>query len=231
MNEERAHDVIEPSLPLASTTAPAIDAPAPSGAGVDRFPTPPPIAEEWTPGPARWGMIAFLVSEVAFFSTLITAYAVFLGKDRVGPTPREALSLPLVLATTACLLSSSATIHLAEKRLRRGDRSGFLGLWGSTIGLGLVFLLGTAYEWRELIRDHHLTIGRNLFGTTYYTLVGFHGLHVTIGLVVMTLVLGLALRRSLPGTHPLGVELVSWYWHFVDAVWVAVFTLVYLIGR
>jgi heme/copper-type cytochrome/quinol oxidase subunit 3 len=76
-----------------------------------------------------------------------------------------------------------------------------------------------------------LTIGRNLFGTTFYTLVGFHGLHVTVGVIVMLVVLGLALRRRVTRDNQIGVQLVSWYWHFVDAVWVAVFTVVYLVGR
>jgi len=176
-------------------------------------------------------MIAFLASEVAFFSTLITAYLTFLGQDTVGPTPREALSLGLVLVTTACLMASSATIHQAERVLRRGSRPGFCLWWAATIVLGIVFLLGTAYEWNELITRHQLTISRNLFGTTYYTLVGFHGVHVTAGVVVMIIVLGLALGRGAGGVPEVGVELVSWYWHFVDGVWVAVFTVVYLVGR
>jgi cytochrome c oxidase subunit 3 len=215
--------VSESSLPATSSTLSR-----PAG-----FPAPPPIAPEWTLSPAHWGMVAFLVSEVSFFSTLIVTYMTFMGKDTVGPTPSEALSLPLVLGTTACLLSSSATIHRAEGMLHRGDPGGFLAWWGATIGLGIVFLLGTAYEWRELIVKHHLTLGRNLFGTTYYTLVGFHGLHVTAGVVVMLIVLGIGLRRRRPSTGPSrsGVGLVAWYWHFVDAVWVAVFTVVYLIGR
>jgi cytochrome c oxidase subunit 3 len=197
------------------------------------FPAPPPVAAEWNLSAPQWGMIAFLISETAFFSTLIVTYMTFMGKDTVGPTPREALTLPLVLGTTLCLLASSATIHRAESRLHRDDRPGFLRWWSATIGLAVIFLLGTAYEWRELIGRHHLTIDRNLFGTTYYTLVGFHGLHVTAGVVVMIIVLGLALGRRLDpaGTGRSGVELVSWYWHFVDVVWVAVFTVVYLIGR
>ena len=196
-----------------------------------RFPSPPPVVAEKTLSPAQWGMITFLASEVAFFSTLIVAYLTFLGQDKVGPTPREALSLGLVLVTTACLLASSATIHQAERMLRRGDHAGFCLWWAATIVLGVVFLLGTAYEWSELISRHHLTISRNLFGTTYYTLVGFHGLHVTRGVVVMLIVLGLALGAEPAGFPRAGVELVSWYWHFVDGVWVAVFTVVYLVGR
>ncbi len=174
----------------------------------------------------QWGMVAFLVSEVAFFSTLIVVYLTFLGRDTVGPTPREALSLPLVIVTTICLLSSSGTIHRAEKNLEAGDPSGFRKWWAATIGLGFVFLAGTGYEWYDLITRDGLTIGRNLFGTTFYTLVGFHGLHVTVGLITMLVVL---LVR--PGPDRRGVELVSWYWHFVDAVWVVVFSVVYLFGR
>ena len=143
---------------------------------------------ELTLDAAQWGMVAFLVSEAALFSTLIVVYLTFLGKDAVGPLPREALSLPLVIGTTICLLSSSATIHRADERLRAGDIPGFRTWWAATIGLGLAFLLGTGYEWFELITRHGLTISRNLFGSTFYTLVGFHGLHVTAGLVAMTVV-------------------------------------------
>lgn len=180
---------------------------------------------ESSPDASRWGMIAFLISEAALFSTLIVVYLTFLGKDAVGPSPREALSLPLVIGTTICLLSSSATIHRAEHRLRAGDISGFRTWWAATIGLGLAFLLGTGYEWFELITRHGLTIDRNLFGSTFYTLVGFHGLHVTAGLVALTVVFGV--RPARRGA----AELVSWYWHFVDGVWVVVFSVVYLYGR
>src|SRR5437763_5503094 len=176
-------------------------------------------------------MISFLVSEVALFGTLIVTYVFYLGRDVVGPTPAEALSLSLVLCTTACLLSSSATVHVAEKALHRGNQGGFLLWWAATIVLGAVFLGGTAFEWHDLIDRHHLTISRNLFGTTYYTLVGLHALHVTGGVTVMLLVLGLALGRQVPAANRAGVGLVSWYWHFVDAVWVVVFTVVYLVGR
>src|SRR5580704_8010341 len=99
----------------------------------------------------QWGMVEFLVSEVAYFSTLIVVYLSFLGRDTVGPTPAEALSLPLVVCTTLCLLSSSVTIHLAERATRQGSHSRFLQFWAATIALGVIFLLGTAYEWRELI--------------------------------------------------------------------------------
>jgi cytochrome c oxidase subunit 3/cytochrome o ubiquinol oxidase subunit 3 len=175
-------------------------------------------------------MLSFLVSEVAFFSTLIVVYRVYLGADQSGPTP-AVLSLPLVIGTTICLLSSSVTVHFAVKSLNAGARSEFIRWWSATILLGVIFLAGTAWEWRELVVVHGLTPSRNLFGTTYYTLVGFHALHVTIGVIVMLTVLGLALGRLLTSESRGGVELISWYWHFVDVVWVVVFTVVYLAGR
>ena len=196
-----------------------------------KLPTPPAVRPERTLSTGQWGMLSFLVSEVAIFSTLIISYLFYLGKDVVGPTPAEALKLPLVLCTTACLLASSATIHLAERTLERGDQGGFIRWWAATIVLGVLFLLGTAYEWYGLIYHQGLTIGRNLFGSTYYTLVGAHALHVTGGVTIMFIVLGLALRRQVTTANRAGVGLISWYWHFVDGVWVVVFTVVYLVGR
>lgn len=179
----------------------------------------------------QWGVISFLASETAFFATLVVAYVTFLGADRVGPRPVEVLSLPLVLCTTLLLVSSSVTIHFAERGLQIGDRLSFHAFWTATIVLGVAFLVGTAYEWLGLITKHHLTISRNLFGTTYYTLVGFHGLHVTAGVVVMLMVLALTANRPLTLVSQESVGLVSWYWHFVDGVWLVVFTVVYLVGR
>jgi len=196
-----------------------------------KFPVPPAIAHERTLSPAQWGLLSFLVSEVALFSTLIVTYVFYLGKDVVGPSPAEALSLSLVLFTTACLLASSGTVHLAERTLRRGNQGGFIQWWLATIVLGAVFLGGTTFEWHDLIYRHQLTISRNLFGTTYYTLVGLHALHVSGGVILMVIVLGLALRRQVTTANSEGVGLVSWYWHFVDVVWVVVFTVVYLLGR
>jgi cytochrome c oxidase subunit 3/cytochrome o ubiquinol oxidase subunit 3 len=179
---------------------------------------------------AQWGVLCFLLSEVALFSTLIVTYLIYLGRDQFGPTP-AVLSLPLVIGTTICLLSSSGTAHLAEQSLRRGAVRKFVVFWSATIMLGVVFLLGTAYEWHELITRRHLTIATNLFGSTYYTLVGFHAFHVTAGLIILLIMLGLVLRRQITPRRPSAVELSSWYWHFVDGVWVVVFTVVYLLGR
>jgi cytochrome c oxidase subunit 3/cytochrome o ubiquinol oxidase subunit 3 len=104
-------------------------------------------------------------------------------------------------------------------------------LWMGTILLGVLFLVGTAVEWRGLVRDHGLTIGINMFGTTYYTLVGFHAFHVTLGVIALTSVLLVSLAGKLREGEPLPVTLVGWYWHFVDVVWVVVFFVVYVFGR
>jgi cytochrome c oxidase subunit III len=178
------------------------------------------------------GMLAFLLSEVAFFSTLITTYIVFLQQTKdSNPSPAEVFHLPMVLIATACLLSSSLTIHLAEGAMRRGSRVIFLVLWGLTILLGITFLVFTGKEWHELICTDGLTINLNLFGSTYYTLVGFHALHVTIGVILLSTIFVLAWRRKLSEHSHTAAEVISWYWHFVDAVWIVVFSLVYLIGR
>jgi cytochrome c oxidase subunit 3 len=182
--------------------------------------------------PAKAGMIAFLFSEASFFGTLIMAYVFFLSQTTAGnPKPSEVFHLPLVLAASACLFSSSATIHLAERALGRNRHRTFLRWWGLTIILGVLFLLGTMWEWSDLIGTWGLSISRNMFGTTYFTLVGFHALHVSIGLIVMSIILGLGLKNQITAKNKTGVEVVSWYWHFVDAVWVLVFTVVYLVGR
>lgn len=194
-------------------------------------PVPPAIAPEQLLNTAQWGMLAFLFSEVAFFGTLVVAYLSFLGRDKVGPTPAEVLSLRLVLVSTACLFASSWTVHRATHALANSRQSQFCLWWLATIVLGVAFLAGTGYEWRELIDKHGLTISSNLFGTTYYTLVGFHGLHVTVGIVAMLVVLALAARRAVHGQNKLAAELTGWYWHFVDGVWVVVFTVVYVVGR
>jgi cytochrome c oxidase subunit 3/cytochrome o ubiquinol oxidase subunit 3 len=175
-------------------------------------------------------MLSFLLSEIAFFGTLIVTYIAFLGAEQTGPTPKV-LSLTLVIGTTICLLSSSGTVHLADKRLAAGEARGFICWWSATISLGVLFLAGTGYEWHDLITREGLTISRNVFGSTFYTLVGFHALHVTAGVIAMSIVLLLAVRGALGGKHRAGVEMVSWYWHFVDGVWIVVFTLVYLVGR
>jgi cytochrome c oxidase subunit III len=206
---------------------------APVAQQASPLPIPPPVVPEKWLSSTQWGVITFLGSEVAFFSTLIVAYLVFYGRDSEpggmgGPTPGDALSVALACGTTACLLASSVTVHLADRALRRGQRTPFLLLWAATIVLGALFLCGTAYEWTDLIGRQRLTLSRNLFGTTFFTLVGFHALHVTIGVLVMVIVLGLALASQQTEKNHVSAQLVSWYWHFVDGVWIVVFSVVYL---
>ena len=188
------------------------------------------IPSELVLGSHEWGMLAFLLSEAALFSTLIVVYLTYVGADKSGPTS-SILSLPLVIGMTACLLSSSVTVHLATKSLRSAAGASFVKWWLATILLAIAFLAGTGFEWHNLIGNHGLTISTNLFGTTYYTLVGFHAVHVTVGVIVMLIMLKLALGSRTMAAHQLGIELVSWYWHFVDVVWIAVFTVVYVVGR
>jgi len=182
--------------------------------------------------PVKVGMLAFIASEAAFFGTLIMTYVYFLRQTIHGqPNPSQVFRLPMVLAASACLFSSSATIFAAEKAMRRDRRRAFLRWWGLTIVLGVLFLVGTMLEWNDLIRKWGLTISRNMFGTTYFTLVGFHALHVTVGLIVMGIVFGLSWSRQMAERNETCVQVVSWYWHFVDGVWAVVLTLVYVVGR
>ncbi|MGC2718308.1 MAG: cytochrome c oxidase subunit 3, partial [Candidatus Acidiferrales bacterium] len=157
------------------------------------------------------------------------AYLFYVGKSPTGPTPREVLETPIFF--TICLLSSSLTIHLAARFLESGRRSAFLVSWLLTIILGGLFLFGTGQEWHRLIYDHGLTISTNLFGTTYYSLVGLHATHVTAGLIMLTTVLLFGLAGRVGPEQSARVGVLSLYWHFVDAVWVVVFTVVYVLGR
>jgi len=174
-------------------------------------------------------MVSFIIAESAIFTIFVVAYLFYLGKSISGPTPRDVLETPIFY--TICLLSSSITIHLAVKRLKRDALLSFLALWLLTIVLGGLFMYGTAQEWRRLIYEHGLTISTNLFGTTYYSLVGLHAFHVTVGLVMLALVLFLGLAGRVRVAQSPRVDVLSMYWHFVDVVWVVVFTVVYVIGR
>ena len=177
----------------------------------------------------RAGVIGFIVAEASLFAVFVVAYLFYIGKSATGPTPREVLDLPIV--NTVCLLSSSITVALATRALAAG-RIARAGTWLLvTVLLGLAFLAGTAREWRGLIVDRGLTIGTNLFGSTFYPLVGLHASHVIVGLVMLSLCIVFAFSGALKVAHAERVELVSWYWHFVDGVWVVVFTVVYVVGR
>ena len=181
--------------------------------------------------PARGpvAMYCLIAAEVAIFTIFVVAYIFYIGKSLSGPQPRDVLHLPIFL--TVCLLSSSLTIHFAVRSLRSGRIVSFGVWWFLTIALGSIFLLGTFREWHQLIYHEGLTIQTNLFGTTYYSLVGLHAFHVTVGLLALTAVLVFTLRGDVGAQHAERAEVLSMYWHFVDVVWVVVFTVVYIVGR
>jgi cytochrome c oxidase subunit 3/cytochrome o ubiquinol oxidase subunit 3 len=181
--------------------------------------------------PARGpvGMYCLIAAEVAIFTIFVIAYIFYIGKSATGPQPRDVLRVPIFL--TICLLSSSVTIHFAVKQLRDGRAFSFGLWWLLTIALGSIFLLGTLREWRQLIYVEGLTIQTNLFGTTYYSLVGLHAFHVIVGLLALTVVMLFTLRGDVGKRHAERAEVLSMYWHFVDVVWVVVFLVVYVLGR
>ena len=181
------------------------------------------------PSRGRVGMYCLISAESAIFTIFVVAYLFYVGKSLTGPTPRAVLHAPIFF--TICLLSSSLTIHLAVKSLKGAKVGGFRLWWLFTLALGATFLAGTAREWHHLIYDEGLTIQTNLFGTTYYSLVGLHAFHVTAGLLAITTVLLFALRGYVRQEHAERADVLALYWHFVDAVWVVVFAVVYVIGR
>ena len=186
--------------------------------------------ETWAlPYKGKVGMACLIVAESAIFTIFVVAYLFYAGKSLTGPTPREVLETPIFY--TICLLSSSLTIHFATRSLERGRRGAFLELWFLTIILGALFLYGTGQEWHRLIYERGLTVSTNLFGTTYYSLVGLHGFHVTAGLIMLSVVLFFGLAGRVGPEQSARVDVLSLYWHFVDAVWVVVFTVVYVLGR
>ena len=189
-----------------------------------------PAESEWSlPSRRKVGVIGLILTESALFTIFVTAYLFYVGKSLTGPYPREVLDLPIL--ATFCLLSSSMTLVLAERAFHRGDNPRFQIWWLVTVLLGLEFLGSTAFEWWRLIFRNHFTISTNLFGTTFYSLVGLHASHVIAGLMLLVLVLSLSLRGKVTPAHAEHLEMLSWYWHFVDGIWVVVFTVVYIIGR
>jgi len=175
------------------------------------------------------GIIFLIVTESVLFSMFVIAYLIYIGKSLVGPYPKDVLELPIL--ASICLLSSSGTIVFAEHALKHNQIGKFKLWWALTILLGAYFLWATGAEWHKLIYEDHLTISTNLFGTTFYSLVGLHASHVTVGLVFLSIVLIVTLMGFPIQTQLRRVLFLSWYWHFVDAVWVIVFTVVYIIGR
>lgn len=181
------------------------------------------------PSRGKAGMACLIAAESAIFTIFVVAYLFYIGKSLSGPTPREVLEIPVF--ATVCLLSSSLTIHFAIGAIRQGKIRAYGWWWFLTIVLGAIFLAETAREWYHLIYDKGLTISTNLFGTTYYSLVGLHASHVTVGLVGLSVFLIFTILGKVHEAHAERADVFALYWHFVDAVWVVVFSVVYLIGR
>ena len=187
-------------------------------------------AESWElPSRGVVGMLCLILAEASIFLIFVVAYIYYEGKSLSGPTPAEVLKLPIF--STICLLSSSITVHFAVAALKK-NKIHLTSLWlAATVTLGTIFLVSTGIEWHELIYRDGLTLQTNLFGTTYYALVGLHATHVVVGLLMLTLSLVFSLLGWQTAKHENRLEVISLYWHFVDAVWVVVFLVVYVLGR
>jgi cytochrome c oxidase subunit III len=189
-----------------------------------------PQEQPWQlPSRGRVAMTSLIIGESAIFTIFVVAYVFYIGKSPFGPTPRQILEIPIF--NTVCLLSSSFTIWMAERSIEKNRIRNFSLWWSATVVLGLIFILGTAREWQRLIYKEGFTIRTNLFGTTFYSLVGLHATHVVVGLVMLLLVLIFTLTGHVNQRHAERVQVLGLYWHFVDAVWVVVFTVVYIVGR
>jgi len=174
------------------------------------------------------GMWCLIVAESSIFLIFVVAYLYYAGKSLNGPTPKI-LGIPYF--ASVCLFSSSATIMLAEKALHRGNIKQFGLFWFFTLALGVIFLVETGMEWHRLIYHEGLTISTNLFGTTFYSLVGLHAFHVTVGAIGLTIILLLTLFGGVRQEHAWRISVFGMYWHFVDAIWVVVLSVVYFITR
>jgi heme/copper-type cytochrome/quinol oxidase subunit 3 len=176
----------------------------------------------------KLAMWAFLGSECFFFGTLIATYLAYKGRSVAGPRPDEILDLPLTTVSTFVLLMSSLLMVLALAAVEREDRrQARLWLFG-TAAFGLVFLGFQAWEFTHFVQ-RGLTLQTNLFGSTFFVLTGFHGGHVLLGVLLLLTLWVLDLRGRLDARDAIKVEVVGLYWHFVDIVWIAIFTLIYLI--
>ena len=173
-------------------------------------------------------MWSFLGSECLFFGSLISTYLVYRDHSLVGPLPQNVFDIPYTSVSSFVLLMSSLTMVLALAAIQRGDVRG-LRVWLVATGLlGTVFLGGQVYEFTSFVREG-LSLSKNLFGTTFFVLTGFHGAHVTVGVIILFSLFLNSLRGKIKQEDSLTVELAGLYWHFVDVVWIVIFTVVYLL--
>ena len=180
------------------------------------------------PSTRKLGMLSLIIAESALFTIFVVAYLFYTGKSLNGPYPADVLEFPLL--GSIALFGSSGTIFLAERFLHKGHKAGFALWWGITLALGVYFLYYTGQEWHDLIFEKKLTIATNTFGTTFYSLVGLHAFHVIVGVCLLLGVLIAALRGRLHPDHTEHVEAISYYWHFVDCIWIVVLSVVYILS-
>ena len=171
---------------------------------------------------------AFLGSECMFFGSLIATYLVYRGRDQVGPHPHEIFNIPFTSFSAFVLLMSSLTMVLALAAVQRGNVRGTRIWLAATALLGMTFVAGQCFEFTEFFFKG-LKLQTNLFGCTFFVLTGFHGTHVTVGVIWLWTLFMMAVKGKLGKERALDVEIAGLYWHFVDVVWIAIFTLVYLI--
>ncbi|MGI8810888.1 MAG: cytochrome c oxidase subunit 3 [Acidimicrobiales bacterium] len=176
----------------------------------------------------KLAMWAFLGSECLLFGALISTYFLYRGKSVSGPTPEDIYDIPYTSVSSFVLLMSSLTMVLALAAIQRGDHRRVRVWLMATALLGASFIAGQVYEFTSFIREG-LTIKTNLFGSSFFVLTGFHGVHVTLGIVMLLSLWNLSLRGKLPQEKAEVVEIAGLYWHFVDVVWIVIFTVIYLI--
>jgi cytochrome c oxidase subunit 3/cytochrome o ubiquinol oxidase subunit 3 len=175
----------------------------------------------------KLGMWVFLSSECLLFGALISTYLLLHDKSVSGPTPADVFDIPFTSVSSFVLLMSSLTMVLAVSAITRGDESRNR-LWLTTTALlGAIFIGGQVYEFTSFYREG-LGYTTNIFGSAFYTLTGFHGIHVTVGILMLLSLVGLSLRDKLGQDKAETVEIIGLYWHFVDIVWIIIFTVVYL---
>ena len=172
----------------------------------------------------------FLGSECMFFGSLIATYLIYYGQSVSGPTPADILDIPTTTVSTFVLLMSSFMMVMAYSNIRRGNVRNFRIWILCTAFLGATFLGFQLFEFREFAIHGHLTPRTNLFGSTFFTLTGFHGAHVTLGVVWLISLFGYSFKGDLTPQEGLSVDIAALYWHFVDVVWIVIFTVIYLIG-
>ncbi len=176
----------------------------------------------------KLAMWTFLGSECMLFASLIMTFLVYRGRNLVGPYPEDLLDIPFITVTTFVLLMSSLMMVLALSAVRRGDRRMSRVWLFMTPFFGLIFLTGQYVEFSHFVREG-LPLSRNLFSSTFFVLTGTHGAHVAVGVIWLFTLWGLAMAGRLGAKNAVTVEIAGLYWHFVDVVWIVLFTVIYLL--